>query len=337
MKKEDAKKEEPVTVAPVKASAKPNVWKITALVMTMLFIVSILTGGFTAFAVSGAGSLTGEQAAKKAVDYLNENLLQGRATAKTLSVKEANGMYSVKLDISGMEYDSYITKDGSLLFPTSVDLNAPVEQQPQETKKTCEDIAKSETPKLQAFVVSRCPYGLQMQRTLTSVAKILGDNIEIRYLGAIESGKITSMHGEQEAEENLRQICIREEQNNKYWGYVSCFIKEGKTDGCLDEAKIDKTKLASCTTDPKKGIKYAEEDFALHDQYGASGSPTLVLNGEVVSEFDFGGRTPDAVKTLLCCAFSTQPEACSAELSTAQASTGFSTEETGTTGTGSCG
>jgi hypothetical protein len=33
----------------------------------------------------------------------------------------------------------------------------------------------------------------------------------------VKNGKIASMHGDEEAKENLRQICIREEQKDKYW------------------------------------------------------------------------------------------------------------------------
>jgi len=50
----------------------------------------------------------------------------------------------------------------------------------------------------------------------------------------------------------------------------------------------------------------------------------LILNGEKVSEFDFGGRTAEAVKNLLCCGFSEKPELCSKKLSETQAATGFS-------------
>ncbi|MBI5347073.1 MAG: hypothetical protein HZB66_00500 [Candidatus Aenigmarchaeota archaeon] len=319
----------------IKEEKKYNMWKIAAIVMIMLFVASILTTGFTAFVT--AGSLSGEQAAKKAVDYINTNLLQGQATAKAVSIAESNGMYNVKLDIGGVEYNSFITKDGSLLFPNVVDLNKPVPSAtPEQPTKTCEDIKKTDKPVLQAFVVSYCPYGLQMQRALVSVAEIMGDNIKIRYIGSVENGKVTSMHGETEAAENLRQICIREEQKDKYWAYVKCFIKEGKADECLTETKVDKTKLKSCIEDPTKGVKYAEQDFLLQDQYQVSGSPTLILDGETVSEFDFGGRSPEALKTLICCAFKEKPAACSTTLSTAQVSTGLTTTESGTTGAGQC-
>jgi len=181
---------------------------------------------------------------------------------------------------------------------------------------------------------------MQMQRILGPVVKLLGDNadIKVRYIGEIVDGKISSMHGEKEAIENHRQICIREEQSSKYWDYISCFIKEGNTEECLNSAKIDKTALNACMTDPKKGLEYAKADFALVQQYQVSGSPTLIMNGKRVSEFDFGGRTEEAVKTLLCCGFKEKPQVCSTALSNENAATGFSVTATSSSASAaSCG
>ncbi len=153
-------------------------------------------------------------------------------------------------------------------------------------------------------MVSYCPFGMQMQRILVPVHELLKDvaNIKVKYMGAVSDGKITSMHGDEEAQENLKQICLREEQPDKYWDYIGCFIKQrGKSDTCSEEVGVDIDKLKECMTDPDKGLKYAQEDFASQAKYGVGGSPTLILNGERVSEFNFGGRTAEAVKTLICC------------------------------------
>jgi hypothetical protein len=171
-----------------------------------------------------------------------------------------------------------------------------------------------------------------MQRVLTAVVEnipSLAQYIEVRYIGAVSGGKVTSMHGDQEATENLRQICIREEQPDKFWPYISCFIKkQDSSESCLTEANVDKPALNTCMTDANKGVKYASEDFSLANQYQVSGSPTLILNGERVSEYDFGGRTAEAVKTVLCCGFTQKPSDCSQTLSSDQAATSFSANYT---------
>lgn len=193
-------------------------------------------------------------------------------------------------------------------------------------------------PTLEAFVVSYCPFGLQMQRILVEVEKLLGTvaNIKTRYIGSASGDKIQSMHGEEEATENLKQICIREEQSDKFWNYLSCFMKDGNSEECLNENKINKNQLERCMV--STGIDYAKEDFELMNKYGVTSSPTLILDGKKVSEFDFGGRTAEAVKQLICSAFATQPKECLQQLKTEQATTSFSkTYSGGASSSSSCG
>jgi len=198
---------------------------------------------------------------------------------------------------------------------------------------------KAEKPALEAFVVSSCPYGLQMQRVLSEIIKnspSFADNVKVEYIGAIQNGKITSMHGDNEAQENLRQICIRQEQPAKYWDYVSCYIKAGDSVSCLTSAGIDQAKLNSCTTDPNKGLAYAQADFTEGAKYNVGGSPTLIINGvdyntpQLPIEFAFGGRTAEAVKNIVCCGSAQAPGFCSQTLSTTSAATSFSQDYAGT-------
>lgn len=66
--------------------------------------------------------LSPQQAAEKAINYINENLLQEGTIASLLSAVEENGVYKIHLKIGEMEYDSYVTKDGKLLFAEGIDL-----------------------------------------------------------------------------------------------------------------------------------------------------------------------------------------------------------------------
>lgn len=311
-------------------SKKVNIWRVLTISFGILLIISWIN-----IFSSGVSKV---EAQEKVEAYLKTLPIDGQVVIDNI-VKE-HDLYKLDITISGQKIQAYVSKDGSFLFPSVIDLTAsPITSattQETEPKKTCADIKKSDKPVLEAFIVSNCPFGVQMQRILVEIP--LKENIKVRYMGSVVDNKVTSMHGEAEAEENLRQICIREEQADKYWDYVSCYIKEGKSQDCLASAKIDTQKLETCMNG--KGVDYAKEDFALQDKYSVPGSPTLILDGETVSEFDFGGRTAEAVKTLLCCSFSTQPSACSEALSTEQAAKSFSATYTGsatTTTTGSCG
>lgn len=237
------------------------------------------------------------------------------------SVKETSGMIEFELTVNGQKYTSYTSRDGKYLFTSGIkvaDLNKSPDAGAAQTKTAPKDIAKADKPNVTAFVVSNCPYGLQMQRAFKkaiSEAPDLASALSVKYIGAVENGKITSMHGDEEAQENLRQICIREEQTEKYWPYVSCYMQEGKNEECLSSTGVDTEKLNSCVSDTNRGLKYAQADFKVANQFGVSGSPTLIANNkQTVSEFDFGGRNPNAIKNVVCAASKNQAGYCKQDL-----------------------
>jgi hypothetical protein len=148
------------------------------------------------------------------------------------------------------------------------------------------------------------------------------------------------MHGKQELDENLRQYCIQQEDESKYFDYLSCFVQEGDCDSCLAGAGIDLVQLDSCMaiTDSTYNITGQYNDRStwldgyyplfdvqkdLNEQYGVGGSPTIVINGKVVS---ITPRTPENFKRAVCSAFNSLPEECSQTLSNEVPSAGF--EET---------
>jgi len=309
-----------------------------------------LLGNIFSFQAKG---LTAQVAGQKAIDFINNNILKGTGTVSLKETQEVSGMYKFKITFveQNQDTDIYLTRDGRYLFPVMegipIDLDEKIDGGTDTSKITsCEQIEKADAPVLQAFVVSQCPFGLQMQRILAKAIEqgVSADNIIIRYIGSVADGKITSMHGDAEAQENLKQICIREEQASKYWSYVSCYMKKGETDSCLTSTGVNKTSLNACVSDSSKGLVYAQEDFSISDQYGVGGSPTLIINGLLIEEFDAstneclwttGCRTADAEKSIICCASNNEAGVCSQTLSKDPAASGFS--ETYTSGSDSDG
>ncbi len=285
----------------------------------------------------GVGSkvLTPEEAVNSALAYINNVMLSGVAEA-TLEgdITEEAGNYKFEMKIGEEQFPAYVAKNGELFFPQGIEL-----KETENTDLNNTEVVKSDNPVLEAFVVSYCPYGLQMQRIIGEVVKgipELNNNIKITYMGSVADGNVTSMHGEEEAEENLRQICLREEQKDAFLTYLDCFIKAGNTDGCLQTSLADQDSLTSCAEG--KGADYATIDFNAQQAYQITGSPTLILNGVRVSESDFGGRTADAIKSLVCSGFNTQPEFCAIELTKDQAAASFSETYSSTVSgnTGTC-
>jgi len=322
----------------------------TFLPLIIAFVGVLIAGGVIYMTQTGGqnqpnnskkqeGSLTQDQVVEKSLQFINKELLSDQTTASVVKSVKENGLLKIKIDVQGQQIDTYATLDGELFFPQGFNLTEELaalneEQQPSEsngsesaeTPASCKEVTKKEQPLLQAFIVSQCPYGLQMQRILAEVVgsvPSLADNIEVAYMGSVSNGEITAMHGTEEAQENLRQICLREE-SNKYWDYLSCHIKQGNVDSCLQQAEVNTNNLNACMNDSSRGLAYAKQDFDQQSQHGVTGSPTLIVNGEKASEFSFGGRTADAIKNLLCCGFNQEPGICSETLNQNTAASSYS-------------
>jgi len=80
------------------------------------------------------GALSPQEAAEKAIAFINQSI-EENVTASLLEVVEEAGLYRVHLEIEEMEYDSYITKDGKLLFPNAFNLEEQTEEQPEVTQE----------------------------------------------------------------------------------------------------------------------------------------------------------------------------------------------------------
>ncbi len=310
-----------------------NLDKIRLNKNTILIAVAFLGVAFTAFLILDNNTMPANTLAQNAVDYLNKNFAQNGQNATLGDVSKENGLIKMGVKMGNNTYDMYITKDGKLLFPQAIAIDSEITEQTTNedtapaTRKTADSLKKVDKPLLEAYVVSQCPFGLQAQRAMEDAVKnipSLAQYFKVRFIGNIVNGKITAMHGEKEALENSKEMCIREEMPDKFWPYIACYIKAGDGNGCLSKVGIDQNKLNTCMTDSSKGLAYAKEDFDLTDKYGISGSPTFILNGEEISESDFGGRSSEGMKTMVCSSSSTQPGFCSTKLNTTPAATSFS-------------
>ena len=256
------------------------------------------------------------------------------------NLKLESGVYAFELNLDSngtpRKFTSYITRDGKIFFTAGTVISelgkAPASNAASQPKLTCADVKKADAPKVSGFIVADCPFGLQMQRLMNKAIgeqPALANVLDVKYIGAIVDGKITAMHGDAEAQENLRQICIREEQKTLYWPYVSCYMKvQGTSAACLTQTKVNVGNVNACMADSKRGLAFAQKDFDLAQKFNISSSPTILVNdSQIVSEFDFGGRTADALKQIACCGSTTQGSYCSKELSKDQVASSFSTTD----------
>ena len=298
---------------------KISIWMISTIVIALLLIVSMFTNGFGISGITGTATATIEETVKT---YIEENLVEPGTLVEVSNAKEENGLWKLTLNIQGQEFDSYVSKDGNLLFPSVVDMTEIIPSSPSQTQ-TPTQVPKANKPKVELFVMSYCPYGTQAEKGILPVVALLKDKIDfkLRFVHYI-------LHGEKEDLENKREMCIREEQGqDKLNKYLVCILDSDNTrepkdvSACEKEAGIDSAKLQTCLKE--KADDYFESDSALSEEYGVRGSPTLVINGAQSN----AGRSPSSYLQGICSAFNTAPEECNEVLSSSSPSTGFGYNE----------
>ncbi|MDA3802347.1 MAG: hypothetical protein PF488_00400 [Patescibacteria group bacterium] len=314
--------------------------QFTSRILPIILIIILAAIAYLSFASSDE-TIDENEAKIKSERFVNDFLIEnGKATVK--SVEKEYGLYKLKIDTgSGELVDSYITKDGKFFFPQALNIKeiyggeengAPAGQQQEAVTEVS---VKSDKPQVELFVMSHCPFGTQMEKAAIPAVETLSDSIDFDI-------KFNSyaMHGEKELNEEMLQYCLMEEQEDVYMDYLNCFLTDSDSERCLAEINVTKDSLDSCitqideeysiTSDYENKVNYqgSYPGFGIHtadnQKYGVAGSPTLVINGQTVK----ANRTPAAVLDVICSAFTTQPEACKANISTASPAAGFGTETT---------
>ena len=310
---------------------KHNPWILSTLLLAAMTLILIFT------------VLSGNVSQAKAGQVVLEVAQQQLGDSVTLSnVEEYEGdFYLVTLSYQGQESDILITKDGLNLIGGVTPISSLME--PEETpnpKPTTGDVVKADKPLVQLFVMTHCPYGTQAEKGFLPIMRLMENvaDMEIRFVHYF-------MH-EPEETETPRQVCIREEQGDKFLDYLECFLEgDGNaqngyiTNGndpsfCMKEVGVDEELVQECI-DSGRAEEYYEEDSALSQAAGVQGSPTLVVNG-VISQ---SGRSEAAYLGQVC-ASTNEPseELCTTPVSTATPGVYFGWDSTSNVGEGNvCG
>jgi hypothetical protein len=206
-------------------------------------IVAII--GFAAVLIIFLGiSLTGSQSGisspvplqscgEKVIIYANENLVQPGTSVSLQSVSENRGIYEIRGNYQSQNVTLYATKDCTMLFTNSLDMNNPgsacgTAQGPQPTPSPPGSPVKSPRPSVDLYVMAFCPYGTQAESAMKPVVNLLGSKADIRllYIATVQGStvdSVQSLHGLPEAQEDLRQLCIQKNYPQKFWDYLESF------------------------------------------------------------------------------------------------------------------
>ncbi len=99
----------------------PKKEQIKNIAIIVLAVVIIALAYYTVY--GSPNNLSGEEAAKRAVSYINDKVLNGQGQA-TLSGKvvSVSGLYKINLKVDSDEFPSYVSRDGKLLFPQVINI-----------------------------------------------------------------------------------------------------------------------------------------------------------------------------------------------------------------------
>jgi len=294
----------------------------------------------------GTPSLSSDKIAEKVVAAIARDVGGNAEEISVDSIEKEGSLYKISLNIFGQQYDSYATTDGKYLFPQKIDLELP------EPKS----IPKSEKPEVDLFVMSYCPFGNQAEELMAPVADLLGDNanIELHYVVynnyasgypeycIDEENKYCSMHGIQELNQGVRELCVQKYDSDKLWDFVK-EMNEGATSedadnkwkGIAESLNIDTDKIADCQEKEffsllDNDLELTSTNYPVQDPSGhngqqedsVSGSPTLVINGVMYD----GARSVAGYQTAICNSFNEAPKECLEALAEEQIVSGGSCE-----------
>jgi hypothetical protein len=278
-----------------------NFWQILSLFLFLTLLGIILVQSFP--------FVSSNKIADKVLNFFKQNLPPGSEISLSEIKQDSSGLYRLKFKVNGEDGEVYVDKKGENIFFQKLSLK----EYPQQAQAP-KEIPKSDKPEVKLFVMSYCPYGNQAEEAIRKAVELFGDKIDfkIHYIVEKSQDKYQSLHGEGELNEDLRELCVKKYQPEKFWDFVFAMNKETdsqNTDQKWEEiAKkngIDVSKIKACFDKEKEDL--LGKEFQEVEKYQAWASPTLILNGVEASP---SKRTPEGFKQVICQAFKIPPEEC---------------------------
>ena len=297
VKKEEPKVEVSPTVDPWEDESEENInkgssfWKVIAGVLLIILIASIYTNGFGLAKGNSNGELSLSEAEMKALDFVNNNLLQEPFIAEITSSTDAGNLYQITLSVAGQEVDSYITKDGSLFFPQGFAVSDSLTLQGENNEARIDvsvddDAVKGDVNALVTIVEFsdfECPFcGKYVLETYPQLIKEYVDTGKVKYvfrdfplefhLEAQKAAEAAECAGEQGKFWEMHDYLF---ENQDYLGvdYLKGYAKDLGLDTkdfneCLDSGAM---------------AEEIENDLLDGQSYGVSGTPAFFINGKLIS------------------------------------------------------
>jgi len=172
----------------------------------------------------------------------------------------------------------------------------------KETQKANVEVT-GEPVELEFYVMSQCPYGTQVLDAIYPVLNTLGGNVDFKVdyiVSENADGSFDSLHGEPEVLGNIAQLCAMEYEPEKYMDMVVCMNENyqqipGNWESCAQSAGLDVSSIKTCY-EGNEGKELLSASALRAESVGATGSPTMYLNGQLYQ----GGRESNDFLRALC-------------------------------------
>jgi 2-hydroxychromene-2-carboxylate isomerase len=173
--------------------------------------------------------------------------------------------------------------------------------------------AKPGAVRVELFVMSQCPYGVQAVNGIKPAIDKLGEEVDlsIDYIGQGSSpASLSSMHGPKEVAGDIVQLCAATIAPTQYLDFIVCQNRnyqnvDSNWETCASESGIASERLRSCLRGDQ-GKKLLAASFERSQTRGATGSPTIYISGAL---YQGGRRSSDYLKAI-CNAASARPAPC---------------------------
>ena len=156
--------------------------------------------------------------------------------------------------------------------------------------------------KVELYIMSKCPYGVQAEDMFADVIAKLGEAValDIAFIGQEKDGKLDSMHGETEVKGDTLQLCAGDLKPEKMIGFASCMNEDWRNipegwEKCATKVGLDPAAIKTCA-DGAKGAALLKASFEKAAKAGAQGSPTIKMDGADYK----GGRLARDITRAVC-------------------------------------
>jgi hypothetical protein len=317
---------------------------VSAFLLAILLYQNFIPGAFSFNKNAGlSGVMRKDDVANKAIAYIKNNLATSPDIEFTLvGSEEKSGVYEVSVDVLGQKDKVYASKDGKLLFLNSFDMNPPEEK----------TLTKTDKPKVELFVMAFRPFGNQAESLMKAVVDLLGNKADIQLQYVFynkdqgytypdycydEAGQYCSMHGIQELNQGVRELCVQKYQPDKLWSFVSSINAQAtaqnvdsKWEAIASSNGINVDKIKQCQSEEATTLmaqevsltnqEYPVQNPASHknaETAKIAGSPTILINGIIYD----GKRGSEAYKEAICSTFNNAPSECQQTITESAGST----------------